>query len=127
MNGIEQYKQMLKTALSADIPIIGRWKAAQILYVVYKWGGAREEFTYSPKFLAEMDYIQHRYGINGAMSPDAEVVEYIQQIKQEQEDYEKQFDSSFLESEKIPKWANDLCRERYGFTLNNVRQNVINK
>lgn len=114
MNGIEQYKKMLKTALSADISIIGRWKAAQILYVVYKWGGAREEFTYSPKFLAEMDYIQQRYGINGAMSPDAEIAAYIQQLEAENTD-------------EIPQWANDLCKERYGFSLTNVSSNEINK
>jgi hypothetical protein len=105
---------MLTTAANIGFPMIGKWTAAKILFVVYKYGGAREEFTYCPKFLDEISYIQKMYGISGTEIPDAEIVAYIQQLEAENTD-------------EIPQWANDLCKERYGFSLTNVSSNEINK
>ena len=110
----ELYNQMLITAAAVGLPMIGRWTAAKVLFIVYKYGGQREEFTYCPKFLNEIKYIQQMYGIDGAEIPDAEIADYIQLLEEEN-------------SDEIPQWANDLCKERYGFSLTNVQQNVINK
>lgn len=115
MNEIETYKAMLSTGAAAGLPMIGKYKAAQILWVVYAYGGAREEFTYSPKFLAEMEYIQKVYGIDGGETPNAEVAAYLQMLKEDNSE------------DVIPQWANDLCKERWGFTLTNVSKNEINK
>lgn len=104
---------MLTTAANIGFPMIGKWTAAKILFVVYKYGGAREEFTYCPKFVAEMEYIKSTYHIDGGETPDAEIAAYIQQLEAENTD-------------EIPQWANDLCKERYGFSLN-VSSNEINK
>lgn len=108
----EFYKQMLSTASAVGLPIIGRWKAAQILFIVYAYGGAREEFTHCPKFLADVEYIQKTYGVEGAETPDAELASYIQQLN---EDY--------ADLPDIPEWADKFCRERYGFSLINVGNN----
>lgn len=120
------YKQMLTTAANIGFPMIGKWTAAKILFVVYKYGGAREEFTYCPKFLDEISYIQKMYGISGTEIPDAEIVAYIRQLEDEVTEYEKGM-GNCLASEEIPQWANDLCKERYGFSLTNVSSNEINK
>ena len=114
MNANEEYKRMLVSAAAVGFPLIGRWTAAKILFVVYKYGGAREEFTFNPKFLDEMRYIQQMYGVDGGEVPDEEVAAYIQLLEEEN-------------TEEIPQWANDLCKERYGFSLTNVQSNEINK
>lgn len=108
------YKKMLTTANNIGLPIIGRKTAAMILFIIYKYGGAKEVFTYSPKFIAEIDYIKSTYHIDGGETPDAEIAAYIQQLEAENTD-------------EIPQWANDLCKERYGFSLTNVSSNEINK
>lgn len=117
MNGIDEYKKMLDTALAVGLPIIGKWTAARICFITYYFGGSREEFTYSPKLHAELEYIQKKYGIEGASCPDVEIVGYIKQLEAEQLEYENQFDDSYLAADKVPQWANDLCKERYGFNL----------
>ena len=73
MNGIDEYKKMLDTALAVGLPIIGKWTAARICFITYYWGGSREEFTYSPKLHAELEYIQKKYGIEGTSCPDVEL------------------------------------------------------
>lgn len=122
MNGIDEYKKMLDTALAVGLPIIGKWTAARICFITYYWGGSREEFTYSPKLHAELQYIQKKYGIEGTSCPDVEIVDYIKQLEAEQLEYENQFDDSYLAADKVPQWANDLCKERYGFKLTNNLQ-----
>lgn len=127
MNGIDEYKKMLDTALAVGLPIIGKWTAARICFITYYWGGSREEFTYSPKLHAELEHIQKKYGIEGTSCPDVEIIDYIKQLEAEQLEYEKQFNDSYLAADKIPQWANDLCKERYGFSLTNVSSSKINK
>jgi hypothetical protein len=105
---------MLTTAANIGFPMIGKWTAAKILFVVYKYGGAREEFTYSPKFVAEIDYIKKIYNVDGGEIPDSELAEYLRRLDSENTD-------------EIPQWANDLCEERYGFTLTNVQNNATNR
>lgn len=123
MNGIDEYKKMLDTALAVGLPIIGKWTAARICFITYYWGGSREEFTYSPKLHAELEYIQKKYGIEGTSCPDVEIVGYIKQLETEQLEYEKQFDNSYLATDKVPQWANNICKERYGFSLTNKINN----
>ena len=123
MNGIDEYKKMLDTALAVGLPIIGKWTAARICFITYYWGGSREEFTYSPKLHAELEYIQKKYGIEGTSYPDVEIVGYIKQLEAEQLEYEKQFDNSYLAADKVPQWANNICKERYGFSLTNKINN----
>lgn len=123
MNGIDEYKKMLDTALAVGLPIIGKWTAARICFITYYWGGSREEFTYSPKLHAELEYIQKKYGIEGTSRPDVEIVGYIKQLEAEQLEYEKQFDDSYLAADKVPQWANNICKERYGFSLTNKINN----
>ena len=100
------YSQMLQCAAAVGLPIISKWTAAQILYIVYAYGGAREEFTLSPKFRAEMRYIQTVYGVDGGEMPDLEIIAYIKQLNAENE------------FGKPSQWASDFCKQRYGFSLN---------
>lgn len=109
----EFYKAMLSTASQIGLPVIGKWTAAKILFVVYAYGGSREEFSLSPKFKADIEYIQRTYHIDGGETPDAEVVAYIKQLKADN----PTDIAGDANTGKIPDWANDLCKQRYGFTL----------
>lgn len=99
------------------MPIIGKWTAAKILFVVYAYGGSREEFSLSPKFKADIEYIQRTYHIDGGETPDADVVAYIQQLNA---DYATDI-AGDPRTGPIPDWANELCQQRYGF---NLKKNV---
>lgn len=107
------YQSMLETARQVGLPIIGKWTAARILFIVYAYGGSREEFSLSPKFESDMEYIQKKYGIQGAEIPDTEVAAYIRQLKAE-------YPTDIAGDEntgEIPDWADKFCKERYGFNL----------
>ena len=103
------YMQMLSAATSIGLPIIGRHTAAKILFLMYRYGGDQERLVYSPKFVAEIDYIKKTYNIDGGEIPDSELAEYLRKLDSENTD-------------EIPQWANDLCKERYGFKLTNNLQ-----
>ena len=75
----EQLQQdWLNACLAADIPAVTRDTAARLLAVLYVHGGGHEEMVMNRKFTNEMRYIQRRYGIEGGMKPDAQVVNLIQ-------------------------------------------------
>jgi hypothetical protein len=110
---IDFYKALLATARSAGLPIIGKYTAAKILFIEYAYGGSREEFSLSPKFKADMDYIQKEYGFEGGETPDTEVTAYIQQLYAE--------NPTDVAGDKrtgdTPQWAEDFCKQRYGFSI----------
>lgn len=107
------YKSLLATAASTGLPIIGKWTAARILFIVYAYGGSREEFTLSPKFKADIEYIQSTYGFDGGETPDTEVAAYIQQLYSEN----PTDIAGDRNTGEIPDWADKLCKDRYGFNL----------
>lgn len=106
------YKALLATARSAGLPIIGKYTAAKILFIVYAYGGSREEFSLSSKFKADMEYIQKEYEFEGGETPDAEVTAYIQQLQAE-----NPTDVAAIRTGDTPQWAEDFCKQRYGFSI----------
>ena len=107
------YKALLATAKSACLPVIGKWTAARILFIIYAYGGSREKFFLSQKFRADMEHIQDLYGLQGCETPHPEVAAYIQELKNE---YPTDI-AGDPNSGEIPEWADEFCKQRYGFNL----------
>lgn len=107
------YQSLLATCQQVDLPVIGKWTAAKILFIVYAYGGSREEFSFSSKFKADMEYIQRTYHIDGGETPDAVVSANVKQLKA---DYPTDI-AGDANTGEIPDWADEFCKQRYGFNL----------
>lgn len=107
------FKQLYDTALAAGLPIISTDTAARLLAVTYVHGN-NEFMTHNPKFLAEIKYIQQRWGIDGGLVPDAGISTSIRYYVTELERFEKEHPK-----ERYPQWAIELFKNRYGFDLIN--------
>ena len=72
----------------------------------------------------DIHHIQQMYHVEGGESPDAELVELIQQYVKELEQYRDEHDNDKNESgavfqNKAPEWAHKLFKEKYGIKLIN--------
>lgn len=81
--------------------------AAQILAIIYIFGGEREVFTHNEKLLADIEYIQQEYGFYGGMIPDGYVVQRFQTYAKE----------LFHCGQDYPEWAIKLMKENYNITI----------
>lgn len=110
-----------KACLHAGIPAISTDTAARIMAVVYVHGN-NEAFTFNQNCIADMDYIQKRFGMYGAGVPDSEFARLLKgYIKELEEFIEK---NKHLAEERgvvfydaKPQWATDLFKENYNITL----------
>lgn len=93
------------TCLAAGIPALSTDLAAQIMVCLYLYGN-NEEYTLSPNFLADVEYIQKRFNLLGGEAPDVEFVEIFQEYVKELE-----------QLDDIPLWASKMFKDRYGITL----------
>ncbi len=109
----DYFNQLYDTALAAGLPIISTDTAAKILAVTYVHGN-NEFMVHSPKFKAEIRYIQKKWGIDGGLIPDAGITIAIQHDVDELERFEKEHPE-----ERYPQWAIELFKTRYGFELIN--------
>ncbi len=107
------FKQLYDTALAAGLPIISTDTAARLLAITYVHGN-NEFMTHNPKFLAEIKYIQMKWGIDGSLVPDIGITilikKYIDELEQYEQDHSK---------ERYSPWAIKLFKERYGVELIN--------
>ena len=84
--------------------------AAKIMAVLYVYGN-NENMVLNNHFVAECDYIQKRYHIQGGETPDVDFVVKFQCWHKEIMDYEKEH------AEGIVPWAVKLFSEMYGIKL----------
>lgn len=78
-----------ETSLNAGIPSISLDKAALTCAVLLEYGN-NEAFTLNEKFIADIEYIQKRYHIFGAETPDAEFVEALKEYVIKIQEFEKE-------------------------------------
>ena len=107
----EFMKATYETALSAGIDIVPVATAAKVMAILYMWGN-NENFTCSPKFNVEREYIQKRYHLDGGETPDPLFVVAFKYYASYLENYAAEH-----KEDRVPKWAKELIEERYGFKL----------
>ncbi len=86
--------------------------------VLYEYGN-NEGLTYSPRFLAEKDYIQDRFGLREMRTPDPHFHKLLKKYIKELQDYqiehkEESNDRDHPYRSLAPDWAPQLLKDRYG-------------
>lgn len=82
--------------------------AARIMAVLYVHGN-NEAMTHNMKFKSDLRYIQRRFDIEGAMTPDRVFCLLFRRFVKELEDADS--------NNVIPKWASDMFINKYGIKL----------
>jgi hypothetical protein len=111
------YRQWLDTCRQANIPAISTDTAARLMAVLHEYGN-NEGFTYNKRFLADMDYIQKRFGLHemGVVEPAFQVLlkEYIEELQEYQKAHkDDKCDNGHPYRSLAPDWAPELIKERY--------------
>lgn len=84
-------------------------KAARLMAIVQVWGN-NENFTLSPKFNVDREYIQEIYGISGGKVPDQVFSTHLRKWVSRYEDVKSENSLYFKE-------AHDWIMKMYGFKL----------
>lgn len=100
-----------ETCLNAGIPSISLDKAALMCAVLLEYGN-NEAFTLNDKFLADIDYIQKKYRIFGAETPDAEFADALKEHVIKIQEFEKKNGH-----DKRPEWAQKYFIEMYNIQI----------
>lgn len=111
------YQQWNETCRQADIPAISADTAARLMAVLHEYGN-NEGFTYNQRFLADMDYIQKRFGLHemGVVEPKFHALLkcYIKELQEYQEAHKNdKCDPAHPLRSLAPDWAPELLKERY--------------
>ncbi len=109
------YQQWLESCKQCDIPAISTDTAARLMAILYEYGN-NEDFTYNRKFLADKEYIQDRFGLQGACVPDPHFHALLRQYVKELQDYyigHKSKDTMQDLEDLVPDWAPKLLKDRY--------------
>lgn len=109
MNSLRQ--KWNETCLNAGIPSISLDKAALTCAVLLEYGN-NEAFTNNDKFIADIEYIQKRFHIFGAETPDAEFAEALKEYVNKIQEFEKENGH-----DKRPEWAEKYFIEIYNIQI----------
>lgn len=103
------YLATLRTADAADMAMVKKDDLARAIAIVYECGES-EAITHSYKLMAEVQFAQEKYHIQGGEKPDAKFIQLVQRYIREIEVHQDQLDG-------FPDWAHILMKERYGIKL----------
>ena len=98
-------KQWNDACKAAGLKPITNDTAARIMAIVYEFD--REDITHSPKLLADLDYIQSEYGIDGGKIPYSNFQKLFAK-------YAKEIEDNGCEP---TEWAKKLMIENYNINL----------
>ena len=98
-------KQCNDTCKAAGLKPICFDTAARIMAIVYEFD--REDITHCPKLLADIEYIQNEYGIDGGQIPHQNFRDLFTKYAKEIEDNDC----------KPTEWAKKLMIENYNIKL----------
>ena len=108
--------------LNAGIPAISKDTSAKLIAVLYVFGN-NETMVSNKSFLADLRYIQMRFGIHGAGVPDLEFAgmfkQYIKELETYMEEHSDDKSTGALYSASYPEWAVKLFKQRYNIKLIN--------
>lgn len=108
-----------KAMLAAGIPAINTDTCVKILAVLYVHGN-NEDFVFNGRLMADVEYIQERFGIIGGETPDADFAERLKKTIDELERYDRENcnqSSTAIFAPAIPKWAKELFSNNYKIKL----------
>lgn len=105
-------KQWNDACLSAGISSLTTDTSARIMAVLLAYGGDNEAFTHNTKLMADCEYIQKRYNIDGGEIVIKEISELLTKYVYELDDYEK---ANGVDAK--PQWAIDLFKDMYNIKL----------
>lgn len=106
------YLATLRTADVVGMAVVKKDDLARMLAIVYNEDG-NEQFAYSYKLRAEMQFAQEKYHIKGGETPDPRFTLLLQRYIREIEVYQEQHKGGY------PDWAVKLMKDRYGIKLYN--------
>lgn len=106
------YLATLRTADAVGMAVVKKDDLARAMAIIYNEGG-NEQFTYSYKLMAEMQFAQEKYHIRGGETPDPRFTLLLQRYIREIEVYQEQHKGGY------PDWAVTLMKDRYGIKLYN--------
>lgn len=111
------YAQWLESCRQADIPAISTDTAARLMAVLHEYGN-NEGFTLSPKFLADKDYIQDKFGLREMCVPDPRFLVLLKQYIKDLQDYQQEHKDDVTDKANpykamAPDWAPQLLKDRY--------------
>lgn len=107
-----------RACLQAGIPALSEDTCARILAVLSLHDN--EQFAFSGKFAADMEYIQNRFHIHGAGIPDAKFVKRLMLYINELEEYARTHVNPEGERGLFPakpQWAVDMFEKMYGIKI----------
>ena len=112
------YAQWLDTCRQADIPAITTDTAARLMAVLHEYGN-NEGFTFNQKFLADMEYIQKKFGLREMCVPEPRFHELLKVYIKELQDYQEAHRNDENDKQHpfrsiAPDWAPQLLKDRYG-------------
>lgn len=102
---IDDYKRWLASFEALGLPAISLDTCARVLAVTCVLGN-NEYMVLNKKFRAEVEYMQRRFGIDGGETPKPEIVKPLRRYMRELE-----------QAKELPKWAEQLFKERYDMKL----------
>lgn len=106
------HELLRESCLRAGIPIVGLDSAAKLMSLLYVHGN-NEKLVYNKKLLADVEFVQRKYGIQGGALPDMEFVKAFQKYVKELEAYEQKHKDDWEIMGAMPKWAKGFLMERY--------------
>lgn len=98
-------KQWNDTCKSAGLKPVTTDTAARIMAIIYMFD--REAITHCPKLLADIEYIQNEYGIDGGKIPHSDFPKLFA-------NYANEIENNDCEP---TEWAKKLMNENYGIKL----------
>ena len=102
--------QWNEACLQLGLPSLTIDTSAKIMAVLYQYGN-NEAMVLNYHFVADCDYIQKRYHIQGGETPDVDFVIKFQYWYKDIMDYEKEH------TEGIVSWAVKLFKDMYDIKL----------
>lgn len=101
-------RQWNEACLQVGLESISVQKSAKIMAVLMVLGN-NEAMVMNQHFVADCEYIQKRFHINGGETPDATFAEYLKEYVADLQEADRQ--------EFIPQWAEKLFMEDYEIKL----------
>ena len=110
------YLATLRTADAVGMAVVKKDDLARAMAIIYNEGG-NEQFAHSYKLMAETQFAQEKYHIQGGETPDPRFLTLVKRYIREIEIYQENLDG-------YPDWAHILMKERYGIKLCNYKAPV---